>query len=100
VVIENLGVVGIPVLEAKARAPLMVDPDAPGSLPIASQGLQPVPWRHPQILYATGDIEHLELSLGCGLDGTERLTGRPWYSVSVSLQRNDRIIRQAYNPIR
>jgi hypothetical protein len=70
-VIDDLDVVGVPVLETKTQAPLIVYPNALLSSTLALQGLQSVRRRYAQVLDAPSDVEHLKLPVGDRLKGPE-----------------------------
>jgi hypothetical protein len=73
VIIDNLDFNGVSIPEPEADAPLIVNTDAPLSLPLALESLKPVAWRHPQVLNAAGDIQYREFSHGRGLDTVKPL---------------------------
>jgi hypothetical protein len=70
-VIDDLDAVGVPVLETKTQAPLIVYPNAKLSSTVALQGLQSVRRGYAQVLNAPRDVEHLKLPLGDRLKGPE-----------------------------
>jgi hypothetical protein len=84
VVLNDLHLVCITVVPAKADAPLIVHANAVLSSPVSLQRLQTVAWRYPKILQAFGRVELNELAeydpvkLGrkapAGLAGKETLT--------------------------
>jgi hypothetical protein len=50
VVIRDLDIIGIAFGPAKTDTPLIVDSDAELAWAIPLKGLEPIPWRHSQIL--------------------------------------------------
>ena len=50
VIINDLNVVGIAVVPSKADPPLIVDPDAVLTGSVALELLEPISWRHSQII--------------------------------------------------
>jgi hypothetical protein len=57
VVIDDFYVTSISFLPGKADPVLIIDADAVLALAVALQGLQPVPWRHTQIIEASGALQ-------------------------------------------
>ena len=57
VVIDDFDIVRITFSPFKTDAPLVIDPDAMLSFAVALQGLQPVAWRHPQVLQTEGAMQ-------------------------------------------
>ena len=70
-VINNLNVVGISTTPYKADAPLIVDPDAVLSPAIASECLEPVAGRRPEIREPGRRVEHVQLAERHGFDRSE-----------------------------
>jgi hypothetical protein len=59
-VINNFYPQCITVLPFEADAPLVVNADAILPCPISAQPLQPISWRHPQILKSLRLVEHAQ----------------------------------------
>jgi hypothetical protein len=57
VVVDDFDTVGSSVRPAEADTPLLIDADAVGARPIALEFLEPVSWRHPQIIECLGSIQ-------------------------------------------
>jgi len=78
VIIDNLDIKGVPSFKPEADAPLIVDTNAPLSLPFALKRLKPVAWRYPQVLYHSGSIQYRKFPHRCGLN-----TDKPLYAFAV-----------------
>jgi len=61
VVVDQFDVPGAGGAPGEADPPLVVDADAVLACPVAGQLLQPVAWRHPQIVDAFGGIDENQL---------------------------------------
>jgi len=59
-VVSDFDVENITVNEAEAHTPLAVDADAPLSLSVSVQGLQPVGWRKPHFIDRNGVFELIQ----------------------------------------
>jgi|AVFP01.1.fsa_nt_gi hypothetical protein len=70
-VIDDLDCVGVPILETKTQAPLIVYPNAKLSSTVALQGFQSFRRGYAQILDAPRDVTHLKLPLRDRLKGPE-----------------------------
>src|SRR5690349_11572126 len=68
VIVLDLNALCIPVAPPEAQSPLIVDPDAVLSGPVALQCLQPIGWRHTKVIQRCGAVEHAQLSSSGGLD--------------------------------
>jgi hypothetical protein len=78
VIIDNLDIKGVPSFNPEADAPLIVNTDAPLSLPFAFECLKPATWRYSQVFYPTGNIQYRKFSHGYRLD-----TDKPHYAFAV-----------------
>jgi len=58
VIIHNLYFMRVAFSPSKANAPLVIDPDAVLSRPVARKGFQPVPRRYPQRYQVWSGINH------------------------------------------
>lgn len=63
-VIDDLDIQGVAVLKAEADTPSIIDPHAPLTFAVATQGFQFVAGRDPEIFEGVSIVEHLQLSLG------------------------------------
>jgi hypothetical protein len=63
-VVRDFNVKSVAPFVFEAQPPLIVDADTPRPFSIASQSLQPVPWRASQIYERLCGIKHLKLPLG------------------------------------
>ena len=61
-VVDDFHVVRAVRLPTEADAPLVVDSDAPRSLPVAVERLEPVPGRDPERFHPDGRVQHVEFS--------------------------------------
>jgi hypothetical protein len=61
-VVDDLNIKSISILEAKAQAPLVIDPNNPLTFAASAQSLQPVARWHAKVLEHKGIIEHLQLA--------------------------------------
>ena len=61
-VIHDLDIVRIAVRPTKADAPLIVDPDAVLSRPIALEPLEPIPGWHPKVIERFSGIDNHQLA--------------------------------------
>jgi hypothetical protein len=68
VAVADLYVVGTVGTPDEADAPLVVDPDAVLSSPVASQALEPVPWRAPQVLQGARRVQEEKLAVRLALE--------------------------------
>ena len=55
----------------EAESPLIVDPDAMLTLPVAAQSLKPVSWNCRHVLQALGVVQHPQLPPGHGSNVAE-----------------------------
>jgi hypothetical protein len=55
----------VSVMPFKANSPLIVDGNTVLAFPISAKLMQPVPWRHPQIIQADRAVKHDQFS-PCG----------------------------------
>lgn len=78
-VIYDLHIGGTGLGPAKADAPLVIDANAPLTRAVSTQGLQPVPRRHPKILDGSRSVEIGELARGDFLESAPlgRTVGLP-----------------------
>jgi len=77
VVVDDLDVGRSGVGPGETDPPLLVDPDAVLSGPVAAEGLKAVAGRHPEILQDLGSVQHHQLPQGDPLDA--------WIDASGSL---------------
>ena len=61
-IINDLDVIRIAILPTKADAPLIVDPNTVLASAIASEFLQPITWRHAEVLEELCGIDQPQLS--------------------------------------
>ena len=71
VIVDNLDIFGSAVYPTKAESKLTVDADAVLSGTVASERLQAVSWRNPQVLKRHRDFELPQFASCHGLKGTE-----------------------------
>src|SRR6188508_446546 len=64
VIVDDLDIVRIAVLPAKADPELIIDADAPLSAPVALQSFQLVARRAAQSFHGNGRVQHRKLALG------------------------------------
>ena len=64
VVVADLDIVGVPVLEPKADAPLVVDRNGVLAFSVAGEGMEPVAPRHSQVLQSHSEVNILKLANG------------------------------------
>jgi len=57
-VVYDLDVERVTLVPTEADAPLLVDPNAVLSCAVTPQGLQPIPWRDPQLGQIHGRVQH------------------------------------------
>jgi hypothetical protein len=70
-VVDDLNIPRAVIPPAEAYSPLIIDSDAVLATPITAELLQPVAWRHAQVLQVLRAVEHLQLSFGLCLKRTE-----------------------------
>lgn len=100
-VVDDLDILGSSVAPPEADAPLLVDADAVGARPVASEFLEPVSRRYPEIIERLGSIQEEQLSQRGALDALIELgTRRRCQTRSVSLSANDRNTRAKHNATR
>ncbi|EWG99585.1 hypothetical protein Q427_24150 [Halomonas sp. BC04] len=56
-IVDNLDIVGVTVLKAKAKTPLIVDADTVLAFTITSQHFKTIAWRNTKIIYYAGRVE-------------------------------------------
>jgi hypothetical protein len=61
VIVADLDLIGVPVHEPKAYAPLIIDCDGMLSLPIAPESVQPVAWRYLEVIQRRREMDVLKL---------------------------------------
>src|SRR5207302_8843273 len=66
--VDDFDIVRVSFLPAKANPPLAIDPDAPLPGALALQRLQPVRWRHTQIVQRPCPMQHHQLAQRGGLN--------------------------------
>ena len=67
-IVDDLDFVRGSILPDKAEPPLIVDPDAVLSDPVAFQGLQAIAWRHPEVVEPDRGVQHSQLAARHGQD--------------------------------
>jgi hypothetical protein len=67
-IIHDFNVISISIDPFKANPPLIVNPDAVLSCPVAAKLLQPVRWRNAEIVKRDGIGEHAQLAIADLLD--------------------------------
>jgi hypothetical protein len=70
-VVNDLDVLGASSGPAEADPPLVVDPDAVLTLPIAAKGLKPISRWHAQVVQAGGNLELAQLTASHGREALE-----------------------------
>jgi hypothetical protein len=70
-VVGDFDIVGIPLLPSEADSPALVDADAVLPLAIPFEGLQPIPWRDPQVLQHPGPVQVEQFPAGLALEGAK-----------------------------
>jgi hypothetical protein len=84
VVINDLNIQSIAVFPNEAYSPLIVDSNTVLSRSITLQFLEPVRWRNPQRIQATGRRENFELSRSQTLNMPRQPSGKPTTKDSLS----------------
>jgi hypothetical protein len=78
VIIDNLDITRVTSFKSETDAPLIVNTNAPLSLPFAPESFKPVAGRNPQVLYSCGNIHYRKFPHGCGLN-----TDKPLRTLAV-----------------
>jgi hypothetical protein len=102
VIIDNLDLVGVPVLPNKTNTPLVVDANTVLPLPATVQRFQPVPGRRCHVSQFRGTIQLPKLPPGDLLDRLKpsaRLTmvKPPGFRAAERPDHNQIVLRAAYN---
>ncbi|HSA82705.1 MAG TPA: hypothetical protein VLE23_17945, partial [Geminicoccaceae bacterium] len=61
-IVDDVDIVGRSLMPPEASPPLLTNPDAVLPTPIAPQGLEPVAWRHPQVVQDSRLVQHAQLA--------------------------------------
>jgi hypothetical protein len=69
VIVNDLHFVGIALPPFETDAPSLIDANAPLSLPVATQSLQPIPWRYLQVVEGIRCVDLHELPQGHAMQG-------------------------------
>jgi hypothetical protein len=75
----------------KTDSPLVIDPDAVLTLPVAPQGLESVPRRDPHVIEASGDLELPQLASSHGrttLEASDPVTSCERFGIGAPERAN------------
>jgi hypothetical protein len=96
-IIDDLDALCGTLMPVEADSPLVIDPDAVLTLPVATQSLKPVFGDGCQVLQVLGIIQHAKLPSGDSCNVAEPAALLPIIELFVSLQRKERITRPVYD---
>ncbi len=102
-VVNDLDVVRIAIRPAKANPPLVVDPDTVLSSAVALELLEPVPWRHTEVVQGLGGVHGHQLpqhhASEVGRISADRLSVEETGGVAVAeaLDHPDKLTRRVNN---